>query len=182
MKTKNDENTTVNDECEELIRVLMLHAVKYPLMRPEDVVKLIYQNEFGSGHFIRDEKECFERLRREAESVAADENIPLSEDIGNGVRRVNLNCAEKDKLPLEELNAAFIALSKTHRGELTGFCKKLAAVSEHFSDLGFGFPEEEFRTYLSEYENAGFPPVSHSEIYRENYHPAYRLTGREIAV
>lgn len=178
MKTKNDENPTVYDRCEELVRVLTLHAEKYPLMQPQDVVKLIYQNEFGSGHFIRDEKECFERLKREAESVAADENIPLSTDIGNGVRRVNLNCAEKDAISLDELNAAFIALSKTHKGDLTSFRKKLTAVEERFTDFGFGFTEEEFRKYLAEYEKAGFPPVSHSEIYRENYHPAYRLARR----
>lgn len=182
MKTKNDENPTVYDRCEELVRVLTLHAEKYPLMQPQDVVKLIYQNEFGSGHFIRDEKECFERLKREAESVEADENIPLSTDIGNGVKRVNLNCAEKDAISLDELNAAFITLSKTHKGDLTGFRKKLAAVEERFTDFGFGFTEEEFRKYLAEYEKAGFPPVSHSEIYRENYHPAYRLTGREPEV
>lgn len=177
MKTKNDENPTVYDGCEELIRILTFHAAAYPLMQPQDVVKLVYQNEFGSGHFIRDENECLERLKREAESVSADENIPFSTDIGNGVMRVNLNCAQKDSISPDELNAAFIALSREHTGSVDRFVKKLAAVSARFDEIGFGFPLEALEAYLSEYEKAGYPPVSHSEIYRAAYKPSYRLTA-----
>ena len=34
--------------------ILLTHAARYPLMEPRDAVKLIYQNEFGGGHLIRD--------------------------------------------------------------------------------------------------------------------------------
>lgn len=179
MTAKNDEKPTGFDG---LIRVLSLHAAKYPLMQPEDVVKLVYQNEFGSGHFITDENECLERLKKEAENVRADENIPLSEDIGNGVCRVNLNSREKENISLEKLNAAFIALSGTHKGSVEDFREKLAVVSARFDGFGFGFPEEAFRAYLAEYEKAGYPPVSHSETYRAAYKPAYRLTAYGAAV
>ena len=37
---------------EELKQILQEHAKRYPLMQPRDVVKLIYQNEFGGGHLI----------------------------------------------------------------------------------------------------------------------------------
>lgn len=37
-------------ETDELYGVLCAHAARYPLMRPTDAVKLIYQGEFGSGH------------------------------------------------------------------------------------------------------------------------------------
>lgn len=176
MTDNNDEKTTDFDACGELIRILTDHAAKYPLMQPTDVVKLVYQNEFGSEHFVTDEKECLARLEREAASVKRDEKIPLTEDIGNGVRRVNLNSARIGCYPPEKLNADFIALSETHKGAPESFRQKLAAVSEHFDGIGFGFSKESFDLYLREYEKAGFPPVSHSDIYRENYHPAYRLT------
>ena len=39
---------------DELIKILRAHAEKYPLMRPQDAVKLVYQNEFGGGHLIVD--------------------------------------------------------------------------------------------------------------------------------
>ena len=43
---------------EELKVILITHANRYPLMQPQDAVKLIYQNEFGGGHLIRDEEAC----------------------------------------------------------------------------------------------------------------------------
>lgn len=42
-------------ETDELYGVLCAHAARYPLMRPTDAVKLIYQGEFGSGHMIKNE-------------------------------------------------------------------------------------------------------------------------------
>ena len=41
---------------EELKAILITLAKRYPLMQPTDAVKLIYQNEFGGGHLIRDEQ------------------------------------------------------------------------------------------------------------------------------
>ena len=48
---------------EELKVILITHAKRYPLMQPQDAVKLIYQNEFGGGHLIRDEEACLNYLR-----------------------------------------------------------------------------------------------------------------------
>ena len=45
--------------------ILLAHAKRYPQMRPTDAVKLIYQNEFGGGHLIRDEEAVLNYLRQE---------------------------------------------------------------------------------------------------------------------
>ena len=70
---------------EELKDILIAHARRYPLMHPCDAVKLIYQNEFGGGHLIRDKQAVLNYLRREYESVEKDSAMPLYEDIGNGI-------------------------------------------------------------------------------------------------
>ena len=44
----------MTDSMFELERILRQHADSYPLLQPTDAVKLIYQNEFGGGHLIRD--------------------------------------------------------------------------------------------------------------------------------
>lgn len=36
------------------------HAARYPRMEPQDFGKLIYQSEFGPGHFIKDRKSARE--------------------------------------------------------------------------------------------------------------------------
>ena len=46
--------------------ILAAHFEKYPAMRPEDAVKLIYQNEFGPGHMIPDAQRALARLRQRA--------------------------------------------------------------------------------------------------------------------
>ena len=51
---------------EELRAILLAHAKRYPLMQPQDAVKLIYQNEFGGGHLIRDEEACLTEDKHEA--------------------------------------------------------------------------------------------------------------------
>ena len=50
----------------ELEAILKIHVKRYPLMQPTDAVKLIYQNEFGGGHLIRDEEICLNYLRQDS--------------------------------------------------------------------------------------------------------------------
>ena len=92
---------------EELRAILIAHAKRYPLMQPRDAVKLIYQNEFGGGHLIRDEQACLNYLRREYADLEKDPTVPLYEDIGNGIVRVNLAAVKPEDL--EQLGQDFIA-------------------------------------------------------------------------
>ena len=65
---------------EELRAILIAHAKRYPLMQPQDAVKLIYQNEFGGGHLIRDEEACLNYLRREYTDLEKDPSAQLYEE------------------------------------------------------------------------------------------------------
>lgn len=157
----------------ELERILRLHGTKYPAMEPTDAVKLIYQNEFGGGHLIRDEDACLAYLRREYEAVEKDGQMPLYEFIGNGIVRVNLAAvAEED---LEKLGRAFIRSAATHQGKLDCFKEKLEVLRQLTGEGCFSFDEQALQAYLAAYEQAGFPAVSHSEAYRTAYNPAYRI-------
>ena len=158
---------------EELERILREHAKRYPKMQPTDAVKLIYQNEFGGGHLIRDEQACLNYLRREYESVKKDASIPLYEDVGNGIVRVNLvavNAAD-----LEQLGRDFIDSAARHRGSLNSFLNKLEVLQKLTEEGIFAFDADALNAYLFEYEEAGYPAVSHSEQYRQAYKPSYRI-------
>lgn len=52
-------------EESELHGILTAHAARYPLMRPADAVKLLYQQEFGGGHLVTDTADSLVRLRTE---------------------------------------------------------------------------------------------------------------------
>ena len=158
---------------EELERILREHAKRYPLMQPCDAVKLIYQNEFGGGHLIRDEQACLNYLRREYAAVEKDPTAPLYEDIGNGIVRVNLTALKEEDLG--QLGKAFIDSAAKHKGTLDSFLNKLEVLQTLTSEGVFAFDLDALNTYLSEYEAAGYPAVSHSPEYRQAYKPAYRI-------
>ena len=142
-------------------------------MQPTDAVKLIYHNEFGGGHLIRDEQACLNYLRQEYASVAKDPTVPLYEDIGNGIVRVNLAAVKPEDL--EQLGQNFIASAAKHKGTLDGFLNKLGVLHKLTTAGVFTFDVDALNAYLTEYKAAGYPPVSHSEQYRQAYTPAYRV-------
>ena len=158
---------------EELKQILQEHAKRYPLMQPRDAVKLIYQNEFGGGHLIRDEQAALNYLRKEYESIVKDPTVPLYEDIGNGIVRVNLAAVKPEAL--EQLGKDFIRSAAEHAGTKERFLQKLEVLRQLTAAGHFSFGMIEMEYYLSEYMKSGCPMVSHSEQYRQNYAPAYRV-------
>lgn len=158
---------------EELRGILITHARRYPLMQPTDAVKLIYQNEFGGGHLIRDEQACLNYLRREYASVEKNPTTPLYEDIGNGIVRVNLAAVKPEDL--EQFGQDFIASAAKHKGTLDSFLNKLEVLYKLTTEGIFAFDSDALNVYLSEYKLAGYPAVSHSEQYRQAYKPSYRI-------
>ena len=161
---------------EELKKILIMQAKRYPMMQPRDGVKLIYQNEFGGGHMIQDVQGCLDYLRREYRSVEKREDMPLYEEIGNGAVRVNLAAVGEEDL--EKLGRWFIASAESWGGRMDSFLGKLEVLKE-LTDQGiFGFDRQELESYLQEYEKAGYPPVSHSQGYRQMYEPAYRVVAK----
>ena len=157
---------------EELKAILITHAKRYPLMQPTDAVKLIYQNEFGGGHLIRDEEACLNYLRREYADLEKDPTAPMYEDIGNGIVRVNLAAVRED---LKQLGQDFIASAAKHKGTLDSFLNKLEVLRTLTAEDVFAFDLDALNAYLSEYKAAGYLAVSHSEQYRQAYKPAYRI-------
>ena len=158
---------------EELRTTLIAHAKQYPLMQPRDAVKLIYQNEFGGGHLIRDEQACLNYLRREYADLEKDPTVPLYEDIGNGIVRVNLAAVKPEDL--EKLGRDFICSAAEHTGTTDSFLKKLDILCQLAEEGIFSFTMQELKIYFSEYIQSGCPMVSHSEQYRQAYQPAYRI-------
>ena len=157
----------------ELESVLKDHANRYPRMEPMDAVKLLYQNEFGGGHLIRDVDACLRYLRAEYESIPKDPAAPRREYIGNGIYRVNL--AALTEAELEDLGRDFVASAAAHKGDLSRFIKKLAVLRKLTAEGVFAFDSAQLEEYLTAYEQAGYPMVSHSPTYREHYSPAYRI-------
>ena len=157
----------------ELELILHKHGEMYPKMEPTDAVKLIYQQEFGGGHMIRNEKSCMEYLQAEYAQVPHDPRQDLYEAIGNDIIRVNLAALDRQKL--ESLGRAFLVSAREICGDHNRFLKKLEVLCKLTAENTFSFDTAALADYLKDYAAAGYPAVSHSPVYREHYRPAYRI-------
>lgn len=158
-----------------LEEILLMHAHRYPLMEPQDAVKLVYQNEFGVGHLIADPDVFRNRLETEFAGAVPLPGIPLTEPIGNGLIRVMLNAAESHRLQLTALAEACLVTAGAHRGKPEHFYEKLEVLRENCRKGFWNFPIGKLETFLKDYAIQGYPMVSHSAVYRSAYHPAYRV-------
>ena len=155
--------------------VLRRHAARYPLMQVSDAVKLLYQNEFGSGHLVKDPQSSLQFLCQEFAAIKHDEEKALCEDIGNGYVRLNLAALHNAMYSLEEVNHMFITTAGAKTGSEANFLRKLKMLRALTEDEIFSFGGQELERYLAEYRELRYPAVSHSEQYRQAYSPAYRV-------
>ena len=180
--------------------LLLSHFIRRPKMQVQDMVKLIYQNEFGGGHMIENEEESLKRLIEECRHVerhfsvctpfTATFGTPFGnltgepsgvsvgeafEDIGNGLCRLNLRGLADSFVNLETINRFFIYTSRAVKGTVQAFEEKLKVLLDCCEKGILPFTRDEAEEYISAYKKQGYPPVSHSGRYREMYHPAYRI-------
>lgn len=159
-----------------MIEIIKEHIKKYPQMQIQDVAKLLYQSEFGGGHLIADENRSLERIKSEYEALNKhDKTQKLKyENIGDGMYRVYLSCLSEE-LSAEILNRMFVASANHRKGSVEGLEKKLVACLKACEKGELPFSGEEMKLHFETWREEGYPAKSHTNIYREVYHPAYRV-------
>lgn len=160
--------------------ILLYHLKKYPEMQLTDIIKLVYQNEFGSGHMLDDESESLARLVKEWNNTRCtpDNTDDIFDNIGNGLCRLNLSAAKAAGLCVNTLNRFFLITANSHTGTISSFERKLDILVKLCSDKALPFDSSELELNTSEYKEKGCPAVSHSETYRRHYSPAYRVVKK----
>ena len=157
-------------------KVIILEQIKkYPAMDIIDVIKLLYQKNFGCGHIISNKAKAKDYLKEEYEKVVEDKNIPLSEYIGNGFLRINLARYKAEKLNINDLFDAFYLSSKEATKGVDGFLDDVDVLREMIDHNEVLFGMNEFDLYFNKYVDNNMPMVSHSQIYHDIYDPHYRI-------
>lgn len=160
--------------------VLIRHFTKYPWMQPQDAVKLLYQSEFGGGHMIADPQQSFRRLKEEYSRIWKDFSLPLTEDIGGGMLRINLHAVDAQKMPLAQINDIFIRSTAQKIGTMQNFTRKMDLLTQLVAKRQISLPYLELLSYLEKYRQEGCPAVSHSAAYKKAYDPSYRVVCQNL--
>ncbi|MEG1548027.1 MAG: hypothetical protein RR527_04740 [Clostridia bacterium] len=151
----------------ELDRIIERHKQRYPAMQPQDLVKLIYQNELGGGHMITDGCAALSQLIEECSDLAPEYGEQF-EDIGNGHMRLHLRPALASGVAMTTLCTMFMASAVRQRGSMKALVRKLNTLPES--------------SYVKSYINDGCNMVSHSKKYSEAYKPAYRVVDSAYSI
>lgn len=167
---------------DEIKDILLNHFNKYPKMNLQDMIKLIYQNEFAGGHLIENELGSLNRLQAEMESIKKSGlhiNSPFFEDIGNGLVRLYLGKIPDSRIDIRTINGFFVNTSNSVCGSVEAFEKKAAVLRNCCEEGLLPFSADETDRLMQELRGKGYPPVSHSEEYRKAYNPSYRVVLSE---
>lgn len=151
--------------------ILQAHSARYPLMEPQDYGKLVFQSEFGPEHLVSDVDSVLRYLKQEWSELPKGCPAIPPEPIGNGLCRFHLSACAEEQLP--RLAEVFCRSAQEHKGTCEGLEERLALVRKR------NVPGME--EWLARYEAAGYPPVRHSQTFRDHYAPHYRVIKLEYA-
>ncbi len=164
----------------QLKKILQDASEAYPQMEPSDFVKLIFQGANGPGHMISDEQESFDRLLLEYQSATPTGR--LFDPVSDRLIRLHLGNVKREypRLSPNTLNRFFFLTANQYKPNARLLQQRLQILNKLSEQGELPVNSTELKAYLSNYQSAGCPPVSHSETYRAFYHPAYRVIDRQF--
>ena len=157
----------------EFERIVYAHRTRYPVMLPQDYVKLAYQSEFGPAHLITDERAVAESILSEWRAVSGYAPPCNPEPIGGGYCRFHMTETYDPAGAAPVLAGLFIRSARERAGTREGLQALL--------DILRRVPVPGMEAWLVDYEKRGCPPVHHSETFRAAYCPHYRVVSESLA-
>ena len=156
---------------------LLNHIKKYPLLTPRDTFKFLYQSVFGCEHMVSSSDFVVSYIKEEFKSTFYKKEVV--EPLDGNFSRVNLEIISRG-MSAETLGTLFVLSSKKEKGTLADLKEKIAILKELVQNGFTPFDAEEFSNELALWESQGFPAIHHSEEFRQNYHPSYRVISNDF--
>ena len=151
---------------------------RYPEMQIHDLLKFLHQSTFGCGHLINSPAAASAYLQQEMQTCPPLLYLPIEELDGDYCRvhvdyLRNLGISPDTFANLFALSAALPC----------GTCEELEArlaVALQMAQAGeLPFPVDAISDAISAWQSAGYPAQHHSEKFRAEYAPAYRVLSNQ---
>ena len=156
-----------NGRAVDFSQCLMEQQRRYPASQIRDLVKLAYQAAFGAAHGVADRGKAWKYFTEEFSRVRASDDLPLFEVISPDFCRVNLGAWKKAGLPGKWLFNMFCASAEPLPESQRLFAEYIRQIR-----AAAGKRQKELDDFMKRYSGGA---VHHSEVYRQKYHPSYRL-------
>lgn len=138
-----------------------------------DLFKFLYQSCFGCEHLVSNYDDALKRIIEEAKLCESDD-LPDVEYLDGEYCRVHLKSLNTKDL-LEWLCRTFIDSSKIHSEGEKRLEEQLKMLLRYSETGIICFDKDILEQEISKWRKQGFPPVHHSDTFREAHHPAYRV-------
>jgi uridine kinase/predicted membrane protein len=157
------------------IRELVKGQLKlYPKAKEIDILKAIYQNEFGAGHMISDSALCLKLVKDELKTLEENTGDPV-EKLGGDLSRLHIRAIPQTGLSSETFAKIFMLTAVRARGNKESFLRKVNAFKKYCNDENKDFSEKSIDAAVEMWEAGGGGLFRHSDTFRNAYHPAYRV-------
>ncbi len=157
--------------------LLLEHYKRYPKMQIADLFKLLHQSSFGCEHMVSSSDAAINYISREYQAMTRGSDV-LIERLDGEYSRVHLSCMDKG-VSAEELGRLFYLSAKVEAYGREELEAKLETAKELICEGVLPFSEGDFQKELDVWSEHGYPAIHHSQTFREEYHPAYRVIANE---
>ena len=168
-------NERTNTTRERLIE----HYRSYPDMQAEDIFKFIFHSAFGCEHLVSNESAALEYIKREY-AATLERKQPRVEQLDGEYVRLHLSCLS-DGLSPGTLARIFCLSAKKEENGKEKLREKLEVALELVREGDISLDRKDFERKLDEWREAGYPALHHSDLFRAEYRPAYRVISKKYA-
>ena len=153
------------------------HIGRYPKSEINDIFKFLFQSSFGCEHLISNRSAAAEYILREYEGSLSVENN-LADELDGDYSRVHLSCLN-DGISIDTFAKIFCLSAKKEEKGYEDLRVKLAVTEEMIKRGDLAYDHDDFIKKLSEWRERGFPALHHSDRFRDEYRPAYRVIANK---
>lgn len=170
------------NHSDQLTAILHQSIKRQPYQQTEDLIKLIYQSEFGAAHLIVDEDTGLEKLTAEIHARRHDPEPVTGRftPIGNGLCRIHLAGIEKTGISAPTINRLCVRTASQAKGQKLQFKERLHDLRAYLEATARKTELSELDRFLESYDFEACHPIGHSLLYHEHYAPSYRVVPLEL--
>ena len=165
----------------EKTRTLILeHYKKYPLMEIEDLFKFLFQSSFGCEHMVSSLEGAIEYIRLESEKISDEKaDGELIDCLDGDYVRVHLSCLKRG-IDVDTLGKLFYLSAKSETDGKAKLEEKLSIARVLICETALPFLLCDFDAAVEKWKDLGYPAIHHSEKFRREYRPAYRIIATDF--
>ena len=164
---------------EETKAAFIRHCKRYPGLQLRDLFKYIYQSAFGCEHLVSNKDAALAYVNREYEALSA-HSPTLPDQLDGAYSRVHLSSLTEGLSPETFAKLFCLSAKKEPDGKVL-LEQKLCVARELIAEEILPLSLEDFDSKLIEWRAMGYPAVHHSEVFRTEYRPAYRVIADRYA-